>query len=305
MQPLLAQRALEPLPENRRRRRNAENDVEPIDLLSEEESREEPPRKKRIVNDPPSVGNGNHDGEMDGTNVVTNTPQTSAQQGTTTQPPAQLSTTVNGPIARPMPNRVIVNEDNLDMSWVEAVAPPNLVLRSQTRKSPEKPTQREEKGWGTDRKPVGQVKPFKDGKGWAFKDDKNVQEWTKAEFHHVLRERFIQEDARDHPAYTVQPSRGYGKFDITSQCTNQSTWKADVDSVRDPQGRRLLVSDFERNENTVKDPPNWLLPDGTMVIDVNAHPVRWFDGIPKTISSEIEPWRMEGMRAFNGMMVSE
>lgn len=202
-----------------------------------------------------------------------------------------------------LPQKIRVDESEIDMTWVDTL-PAEIKFRSQTKKRDDIERRFRFEGHGTDRKEMGTVKPLLNGQGWAFKDRDNPL-WTKAEFHYRLRERFILEDGINNQPYDTEPEKGRQAYDVTSCCTNQMHWTSDRDSVQDPEGRLLLIDGFKRNENTVKDPPDWVLDDGTTVIDTNGHAVKWFDGIPKTISSQIEPWRVEGLRALNMMKVIE
>ncbi len=137
---------------------------------------------------------------------------------------------------------------------------------------------------------MGEIKPLLNGEGSAFKDVDNP-EWTKAEFHYRLRDRFILEDAIAHPIYQVQPQKGLGRTDITSHCTNHVQWTSNTDTLREPQGKKLLVNDFQRNKNTVKDPSDLFLQDSTVIIDVNGHAVKRFDGIPKGKAGLESQWK--------------
>ena len=42
-----------------------------------------------------------------------------------------------------------------------------------------------------------------------------------------------------------------------------------------------------------------------VVIDQNNHPVRTFADVPRTLSSEIEAWRVEGLQRTTGMTIYE
>ena len=202
-----------------------------------------------------------------------------------------------------LPKKIHVDESEIDMTWIGTL-PAEIKFRSQTKNRDDIERRFRFEGNGTDRKEMGAVKPLLNRQGWAFKDRDNPL-WTKAEFHYRLRERFILEDGISNEPYNTEPEKGRHPYDMTSCCTNQMHWTSDRDSVRDPEGRPLLIDGFKRNENTVKDPPDWVLDDGTTVIDTNGHAVKWFDGIPKTVSSQIEPWRVEGLRALNMMKVIE
>ncbi len=322
---------------NRKRRRDGDSPSGTSDVVSGQGDQNQAPRKKRIIrastklhkeqeNGEPSEkptsgspkksrGNGNESSDciaFQKTNKQTATKKlfrpnatSSALNEILSHPPLNFENTEDNTNTQALiPEKVLIDESQIDLTWTE-VDPPNLVRRSQKQLPAKEIARRlKEERKGTDRKPMGEIKPLLNGEGWAFKDIDNP-EWTKAEYHYRLRDRFILEDAIAHPPYQVQPQKGLGRSDITSHCTNQVQWTSNTDTVRDPQGRNLLVNDFQRNENTVKDPDDWVLQDGTVVIDVNGHAVKWFDGIPKAMSSQIEPWRVEGMRAFNSMKVTE
>ena len=103
----------------------------------------------------------------------------------------------------------------------------------------------------------------------------------------------------------VEPESGNGTTDVTSRCTDQKDWTSDTDTIRDPHGKNLLVPDYRPGAFVEKNPPDWILEDGTVVLDLNGHPVRKFKNIPSTLSSAIEPTRMEGLRALTGMTINE
>ena len=201
------------------------------------------------------------------------------------------------------PTKILVDESEIDFDVLES-EPENVVQRPQKGVKKESFQNVARRSMGTDRKLKGEVRRLKDGSGLAFRDQDNPY-WTKGEYHYKLRTRFIDTDGSRHVPYIIEPAKGLGKADVTSLCTNQKGWTPITDTVRDPQGRKLLTPDYRPREFLEKDPPDWILEDGTVVLDLNGHPVRKFNNIPSTLSSAIEPWRMEGLRALNGMKVPE
>ena len=198
------------------------------------------------------------------------------------------------------PNKILVDESEIDFDAPDSEIE-NVVQRPQKKDTSQSVAHR---SMGTDKKLKGEVRKLKDGSGRAFKDQDNPQ-WTKGEYHYKLRASFIDADESRHPPYFVEPAKGLGKTDVTSFSTDQRNWTFNPDSVQDPQGTKLLAPDYRPKAFTEKDPPDWILEDGTVVLDLNGHPVRKFRNIPSTLSSAIEPWRMEGLRALNGMRVPE
>ena len=224
------------------------------------------------------------------------------------RPARHLSYAQGNNVARP-PQKVYVSESEIDFEGLDDLEGPDteyevVEQRSQKRKKKEGSKEVAGKQDTKDRKPKGQVRKLKNGSGVAFKDSKNPQ-WTKGQYHYKLREQFIAADESSQAPYECVPIPGGAVTDVTSWCTDQKDWTSDCQTIRDPNRRKLLDDDYVSGEFVEKKPPDWLLEDGTVVLDTYGHPVRKFPNIPSTLSSELEAWRGQGLRALNKMTINE
>jgi len=94
-------------------------------------------------------------------------------------------------------------------------------------------------------------------------------------------------------------------LNITSYCALQRHWTANKASVLDGQHRRVLHM-LEPPEDWVHNPKVAPMKHGEMImLDQDGFPVRDFPGIPRVLSTHIEPFRLEGLRRCTGMTIPE
>ena len=151
--------------------------------------------------------------------------------------------------------------------------------------------------------------------------DENID---AAGYHSSFRDVFIEMDKAENVDYrkfeqnhpngllltkTVhEPDHGEAVNDITSHCTNHSTWTPDLDTIQNTQHERLFQmrqpEGFKQEETEF-----WYHYDQQgrklIIIDHDKNPMKWYRNTPRAISSKAEGWRMEGMRRQNGMSYIE
>lgn len=104
-----------------------------------------------------------------------------------------------------------------------------------------------------------------------------------------------------------QPTGGedLDPLNITSFCFSQQHWTEDKSSVLNEQGREVLYmlgppDDWYHNPKVAP-----MRVGGMIMLDHDDCPVRDFEGVPKVLSTHIEPWRLEGLRRCTGMTLAE
>ncbi len=92
------------------------------------------------------------------------------------------------------------------------------------------------------------------------------------------------------------PRRGFAAFDETSHMEVQRPWSGDhLEGIVDPAGKKVMF-DVERPKlPRPADPGNWI-HDGNVLLDHNNHPVKAWTDLNKTLSTELEDWRLEAIR---------
>ena len=199
------------------------------------------------------------------------------------------------------PQKIYVEESEIDFE-TPVLTPSNIVARGQKGRVKDQSLPVDARPRDKDKKLRSQVQNLKDGTGLAFKDAQNRQ-WTKGVYHDTLRHDLIAEDKSRNKSYVYKPDNGNGKDDITSRCSTQRSWTNDPATLLDPDGQNLFDSNYK---GTYKEKPSdWLLPNGVVVLDTYGHPVRNYRGIPNVLSSQLEGFRIEALRALTGMKISE
>lgn len=199
--------------------------------------------------------------------------------------------------------RLIVNESDIDFvnDDDDGVV---VVPRSQKGKIAPNSAPMKDRKVGLDKKILGEVRLLLNGQGRAFRDNKDPT-WYKGEYHWRMRSRFIDEAEHDQEPYAVPPAAGHAADDITSRSSIQSNWDDNNPwSLLDPHGVFVIPTTY-RGPWRQKKIPDWKLEDGTVVIDLYGHPVRMFRDVPSTLSSELKPAFVEGLRQLTDIKMNE
>ncbi len=92
------------------------------------------------------------------------------------------------------------------------------------------------------------------------------------------------------------PRRGFADFDETSHMDIQRPWSGDhLETIVDPAGKKVMFDLKRPRLPKPADPGNWMLDD-KVLLDHNNRPVKAWTDLNKTLSTEIEDWRLEAIR---------
>lgn len=90
--------------------------------------------------------------------------------------------------------------------------------------------------------------------------------------------------------------RGFAEFDETSHMDVQRPWSGDhLDRIVDPTGKKVMFDSDRPRLPKPDDPGNWMTGD-KVLLDHNNNPVKAWTDLNKTLSTEIEDWRLEAIR---------
>lgn len=93
--------------------------------------------------------------------------------------------------------------------------------------------------------------------------------------------------------------------DYTSYSPFTSGWTADPASIRDEKGRQVCLMDEPPADFRHNPPKSYLMSGDKVLLDINNRPIKHYEGAPLSISTDAEPWVLEGLYRTLGMTIME